>query len=521
MNGAYRHKTLANQGKAGQVAALFPAFRQALGDLCSLTRRELLAGLPLAKWRVMPEGALPFTSPLSARQMKSAQNMTSAAVASWQGNLESRVRELVTGSALDDERKTVLYRVNARNAWWAKDLTLPWRATADGELVPCTEKEAAARPGLTLWRQVAAEDLGLARRLAKQAQKRCRYPDLRQVDTLLLDSIVAKAAPAGRATCGGQAGWWVKISTMASGRPVQIPLAVNPYFERELAKGTLCGAVQVHLTRDKHGQPARIAVSLITKTADAPARTAGTEIGIDFGMKHALFATSDGQLLGQKMLTRLRELDQVLAPYTAGLQRAGTPLKTDPYYRQLRARIKGYVTNEIGRLLNQVAARDGEAAVATLVTEKLDFRGGGMSRRMNRLISLTGRQVLQARLKALTAKHGIAVTEVPSPYTSQECSGCGYARKNNRNGARFRCRFCGLTLHADVNAARVIRSRRSRPTSDHTGPRSRGDTLRLLDTRHRQRWNLPAAGAVPDIAGAPGQQGLAALAGKRERLRFR
>lgn len=137
-----------------------------------------------------------------------------------------------------------------------------------------------------------------------------------------------------------------------------------------------------------------------------------------------------------------------------------------------------------------------------LVVEKLDFRGGGMSARMNRIATRTGRRVLAARLASLTAKHGIAVTEVPSPWTSCECSGCGYTAKNNRRGRDFRCRFCGLKLHADVNASRVILSRRSRPTPEHTGPRSRKNTFRLLDNQHRQRWKLPAQETVPGVAGA-------------------
>jgi putative transposase len=193
------------------------------------------------------------------------------------------------------------------------------------------------------------------------------------------------------------------------------------------------------------------------------------------------------------------------AALAAGLQRRGIRLHTDPRYRALQNRISGYVTNEIGRLLNRIAARHGADAVRGLVVEKLDFRGGGLSPRLNRIATRTGRQVLKTRLAALSAKHGIAITEIPSPWSSCECSGCGYTAKHNRTARQFRCRFCGLKLHADVNAARVVASRRSRHLPDHTGPRSRKNTLHLLDSAHRQRWNLPAHGAVPDITGALGR----------------
>jgi putative transposase len=507
---AHRHSTLANSGKAEALVALFPAFREALGGLQSLTRREVLNGEPLSGWRVMSKDSLPFTHRLSARQMKSVQNMTHATVSGWQESLVARVRELITGSTLPERRKTVLYRINARKAWWSKELDLPWTADrATGELIVCTEKQAETDPAAVCL-SVGTDDLTMARCLAKQAQKQHRYPDQRRVSTLILDSIVAEPSEAATATHEGAVSWWVKIATLTKGKPVHVPLTCNPYFDQIMreaaaAGGAVCGAVQLHLTRDEHGQPSGTEISLLLETPDAKLRTEGQWLGIDFGFSAALFATSGGQLLGQALLHRLRELDAVLTPYAAVLQKRGIRLKTDLYYHRLQARITQYVTNEIGRLLNRMAVRNGDEAVMGLVVEKLDFRGGGLSRRTNRIATRTGRKVLQARLKALTAKHGIAVTEVPSPWTSCECSGCGYTAKTNRKGPRFRCGFCGLTLHADVNAARVILSRRSRQTPDHTGPRSRKNTLQLLDSQHRKRWGLPAAGAVLGIAGDLGR----------------
>ena len=191
---AHRHKTLANSGKADTLAALFPAFGKAFGGLQSLTRREVLNGEALSGWRVMPKDELPFSHRLSARQMKSVQNMTHAAVSGWQESLVSRVRELITGSTLPQHRKVVLYRINARKAWWSKDLGLPWAIDgATGELTPCPDKQAETDPAV-VWLSVDADDLAMARRLAKQGQKRHRYPDLRRVNTLVLDSIVAKPA---------------------------------------------------------------------------------------------------------------------------------------------------------------------------------------------------------------------------------------------------------------------------------------------------------------------------------------
>ena len=58
--------------------------------------------------------------------------------------------------------------------------------------------------------------------------------------------------------------------------------------------------------------------------------------------------------------------------------------------------------------------------------------------------------------------YGITATEVPAPYTSQECSLCHYVDALNRpSQSKFACRWCGSVKHADTNAARVITQRRS------------------------------------------------------------
>jgi putative transposase len=501
---AHRHTLAANPGKVAALRALFPQFGCAMAYLAAMSRRELLAGEQLVHWRRLPNHQAGFPTDLSARQLKSAQNMVHANLSGWLVRVQDRVRELVTGSNLPEHQKTVLYRINARKAWWVSTLELPWVLDAQ-RLVPVEHSRLAKTPEV-VWIAVGTETLKLARRLAKQAHKQIRFPNLSRVNTLTLDGIVARTELARGATQHGRVSYWVKVATLVRGKPVQVPLISNPRFTHELEVardrgGKRCAAIQLH--RTEHGAE----VSLITEQPDTALRTTGSAVGLDFGFSSALFATSQGQLLGRAMLIRLRELDAVLESATVDLQRRGIALKTDQTYRKLQARIGDYVANEIGRLLNRLAADD----IGELVVERLDFRGGGLSKRMNRLCTRTGRRALKARLARLTQRHGIAVTVVPAPYSSQQCSGCGYLHKTNRKSqARFACGFCGKKLHADVNASRTVASRRSRPLPDGTGPRSRKNTRRLLDSDHRQRWNLPTQGAVHGMTGARGRSRQAA-----------
>lgn len=497
MKRAYPHALFdVNKGKRRALLALFNPFREALGVMASHWRLRLLHGDQPPKYVGLPDNRR--VAGLSARQMRSVGNMTHGMLLSWQALLEDTVRGLINHSSLTSWEKTVLNRVNVRHAWWAESLELTWTPDDNGELRPAGRKDT-----FTVTLPVEPELLKLSRRLAKHAVKLNPYPDLRRTDTLILDSIVAK--PTRPETGNPRVAWWVKISTLNTGHPVNIPLKPNEYFEREYAEtlkqgGGLCGVIQLH-----HADDGTLLISLVTDTPDAPLRDYGQTIGIDFGMADALFATSSGELLGGKMLRTLRRLDQRLNEQAAWLQRRGIKPTKDPGYRKLQNRIRSMVRNEIGRQLNRLANRKGEAYIRRLILEKLDFRYGGMSRRMNRLITRTGRACLKQRLQALTEKHGVQVTLVPPQYTSQECSGCGYVSKRNRKDrSHFNCRFCNRKLHADINASRVVKSRSSWQQPDNTGPQGRRNTFRMLDLRFRQRWNIrPTQGTDADVTGAP------------------
>ena len=53
---------------------------------------------------------------------------------------------------------------------------------------------------------------------------------------------------------------------------------------------------------------------------------------------------------------------------------------------------------------------------------------------------------------------GIRVEHVDARYTSQKCSVCGYVSRSNRQSQSvFKCKQCGFSLNADLNASRNIR----------------------------------------------------------------
>ncbi|MFX5832320.1 hypothetical protein ABTE49_18690, partial [Acinetobacter baumannii] len=89
-----------------------------------------------------------------------------------------------------------------------------------------------------------------------------------------------------------------------------------------------------------------------------------------------------------------------------------------PEYREAMGRLRGFLKNEVNRLLNRLVALH---APAVLVVERLDLRSPELSRRMNRLLSNFGRRYLKEKLARLGELYGIKVVEVNPAYSSQAC----------------------------------------------------------------------------------------------------
>lgn len=387
-------------------------------------------------------------TPLSARYVQCCYNQSYETYLSWTALLVDKIEEYLTLSSIDDilingqPLLTTCYRIN-RDKLWHKKPTLNWTYNSEGNLIVPTKENKA-----TVELEVPEEIMKFMRRLVKQARKSISLPDLSKVRTLKLDEKVANLEISKNAH---HVDFWLKLSTLEKGKPVHIPLKNNPYYMELLKSGEHVPFVQVCLRDGK------LTVSPILAHDKEPLRTNGEELGLDFGMV-TMFTTSTGEQHGITTFTKLKIWDELLLARTKELQAQGKKLTSDSYYNSLQRRISSFIKNEIGRILNKLANK----GYAVFVVEKLDFRGGGLSRRMNRLLARTYRKVIKDKLARLEEKFGITTVEVNAAYTSQECSKCGFVSKGNRKSqSKFSCTCCGHKVNADVNAARNIIKRRS------------------------------------------------------------
>lgn len=353
----------------------------------------------------------------------------------WVSNRANEFRDVVTRSTLPPDTKHMLYVVNRLSAWFLRgDIVMK----ESGEIIP--------------------EDVRrLARSIMRHVMGRHRRPTLSRI-SMRLDHRAARLARPTEATQAGRVGWWINLSTMEPGKKIAVPLLTYDYHAER--PGRVTNGVQVNLNRE--GQ---LTFGVVTDMGEACAKSRAEYDGrgvlaLDFGLS-TLFATSEGQLLGQGWLKRLRRYDALLSMIAASQQRAGKKPRASKRYRALVEDVRGFLRTEVGRVLNHLVE---QGRPKELVLERLDFRNPDLSRRLNAILRNCGRSVIKSKLAALEQRFGITSTEVNPAYSSQTCNVCGYVDARNRGSQdKFHCLCCGHTKHADLNAARNIGERRALP----------------------------------------------------------
>ncbi|WP_166790037.1 zinc ribbon domain-containing protein [Cryobacterium sp. Sr3] len=443
----------ANVRKTEAIVAMLAPWQAGLVRVHSGLTRTRFEGAHFPKF--LDTKPLAETSVLSQRQWQCVTKQAFAATRSWEEIAKQRVAVLIRGSRIPKNTQFWLYRVNAFRAWWLKD----------GSLLLPTDEEA---PPAAAYR--------LSRQMIKQVTRSHPRPRLGSIRTMQMDSLIANVERSRAKTFD----YWVKISTLDRGHPVMVPL--SSYRHMETAPGRVLHYAQVRVDTDN-----QVSVSLLRKNALAQLRTDGTVLGLDWGLSH-MFATSAGQLLGNTIFTWRKERDAELLALTRALQKQGIKPNASRRYRALTRRIREHTVNEVNRILNQLSRR----SIRAIVVERLDFRGGSMSPRMNHLLSRSARATVKAKLTSLTEVAGIAVTYENPAYTSQQCASCTNIDFRNRSGELFRCRFCGRKSHADINGARTILGRSHNDSVQLW--MYRGTVKKIIDAQFTQHWGSPPTG---------------------------
>ena len=248
--------------------------------------------------------------------------------------------------------------------------------------------------------------------------------------------------------------FWLKISTLDKGQPIEVPLRLYQRAKETLQKyPKLCTGVTLN---KREGQ--WCATLVVEKPGKKPSATKHV-VGVDIGMV-SMTATSTGEQYGQVSDALAKRVEQQAArlarkqKLNACLERKGRPTVS-----LSDRKAEAFARNEIGRALNELVKHlppGSPVALERLQVQDMRFK----SRRMNRRLRASQLGYLRDKLKFKLDEQGIRYRSVQPAYSSQECSRCGFVHENNRRSqAVFECLNCGYAENADVNAARNIAKR--------------------------------------------------------------
>jgi transposase len=163
----------------------------------------------------------------------------------------------------------------------------------------------------------------------------------------------------------------------------------------------------------------------------------GETVGFDLGLKN-LLTCSNGELYGCEIENKIIELNN--------------KKRNSKAWKKKKIEIKEYINSELKKINFN--------STGLIVVEKLKDIKKNMKvkRRLTKNIraklSHWNSSFVLNRIQALCEENRISFRSVPSFYTSQTCSKCGYRDKKNRiSQSEFKCQCCNHTANADFNAS--------------------------------------------------------------------
>jgi putative transposase len=213
--------------------------------------------------------------------------------------------------------------------------------------------------------------------------------------------------------------------------------------------------------------------------ATRPLPATGRTVGVDVGVSLFL-ATSDGDLVDNPR--HGRQAAKRLAAAQSALARKQRGSANRRRQRQVVANQHRKIAHQRRDFHHQIARRlvgrydvlvVEDLAVANMCrsasgTPEQPGINVAAKRGLNRSILDAGWAQFASILAGKAEEAGRSVIRVDPRHTSQTCAACGHVDAGNRvSQAEFRCRCCGHTAHADVNAARnILRAGLALPAAD-------------------------------------------------------
>lgn len=236
--------------------------------------------------------------------------------------------------------------------------------------------------------------------------------------------------------------------TTTRGR-ISVPFKPNPHNSQRLLSGR---ALSSELVEKRSGWWIYVAIELAAPTI----LPTPVVIGVDLGITRPA-VTSNSRFLGKR---RWKDITHKIFKKRRQCQSKGTK-SSKRRLRILRGKLARFRHDCDHVISKRIVETTGPGG--TIVLENLTgIRSGAQTRskKFNRWLHGWSFFRLKQFVAYKSEEMGIAVVGVDPRHTSQTCSRCGDRhRRNRKSQSLFRCRTCGYSLNADLNAARNVRQK--------------------------------------------------------------
>ena len=290
--------------------------------------------------------------------------------------------------------------------------------------------------------------------------------------------------------------YWLRISTLEFRKQLFVPVKLADYHKKALTNPNTQERRPINSSVQLNKRDGIWWLTLSYDEEIAMHTTpASPVIGIDVGIANFI-TTSDGRHYGtfnsklKKRHKRDREKRRRKAKLRKCLEKKGVTNLPSTSSRTGERLIR-HTRQSINRAVNECFNEHPGAQFAyeQLSTATMKFK----ARAMNAYLRASNLAHIPKQIAWNSEKRGVRATKVKSAYSSQECSRCHYVdRKNRPDQQTFCCQVCGLTMHADHNAALNLKRRVG--DSELLECADRKEIKALLMRRH-QRWRDEQAAA--------------------------
>jgi transposase len=277
-------------------------------------------------------------------------------------------------------------------------------------------RSVVAKRKKLLWRISKAKDEKIKEHLGKKLEKETfSKPEAKyacpEIDARFVDFQE-----------GDHFDYFVRLKTIRKGEAINIPVKMTKPANKWLKRGKLKQAI-------------RLSNKYITLMYEIPdmVKEGGRVVGADQGSITTL-TLSDGQTTTQDIH------GHTLASIQAKLARR---LRNSKGFR----RAQRHRENHINWSINQLDLSN----IREVRLEKIrDIRRG---KRTSKSLKHWTYPLIKEKVETICEDVGCKFTEVDNAFRSQRCNQCGWVKKANRKGKRFRCNLCLYNEDADYNAS--------------------------------------------------------------------